>query len=417
MTTQPDWWNNPPELDDEEARWAGTPSSTEIEAEAYKLRLRDAAKEKVAAEKAALVEMPAFDIGTLAELLQRPQEPPHRVEGLIPSEGGTLIVAMRKTGKTTLILNLVHSLLSGQPFLGRFRTRAVRGRVAILNFEVSAAQAARWADEVGVDPGRLVVVNLRGRRNPLGVPEDRGALAEQLQAFDVESVIVDPFGRAYTGASQNDAGEVGAWLAELDRWARADVGASDVILAAHAGWNGERTRGASALEDWADSIINITRSESDESVRYLKAMGRDVEVEEDQLEFDPATRRLTLTGFGGRQQQKTAKGAEDLRRQVVQIISDHAGFNGTQVEAKLRELRVTFSKGDERKALAAAVAAGVLRFDAGPNNQKLYFVRAEPPQASLSTPEGGPPSLPSPPLVGGREGGSPTGASPVGEVA
>lgn len=50
--------------------------------------------------------LPPFDAGTLAEMLARPQPPPSRVDGLIPSEAGTLVVAQRKLGKTTLDLNL-----------------------------------------------------------------------------------------------------------------------------------------------------------------------------------------------------------------------------------------------------------------------------------------------------------------------
>ena len=47
------------------------------------------------------------------------------------------------TGKTTLILNLARSLLTGQNFLGSFGIRAIDGDIAILNYEVSGDQLAR----------------------------------------------------------------------------------------------------------------------------------------------------------------------------------------------------------------------------------------------------------------------------------
>jgi AAA domain len=241
---------------------------------------------------------------TLAEILARPPEPAHRAKGLIPASAGALIVAQRKTGKTTLLLNYARCLIDGQPFLGQCDMTPAAGRVAFLNYEVSAAQLGRWADEAGVDPDRLYLVNLRGRRNPLSNPEDRGRLAADLRAHDAEVLIVDPFSRAYSGLSQNDPGEVGAWLSDLDLFARSEVGATDVVLAAHAGWVGERSRGSSALEDWADSVITIVRGKGDdggdESERYLRAIGRDVEVDEDQLEFNPRTRTLRLSGAGSR---------------------------------------------------------------------------------------------------------------------
>lgn len=192
---------------------------------------------------------PPFDAGTLGEVLARPPRPANRVEDLIPWNGSTLLAAQRKTGKTTAVLNLSRSLLTGEPFLGRFGVRPISGDVCLLNYEVSGEQLARWAHDVGVDPDRFYLVNLRGRRNPMATAEDREQLASLLRLRGVESLIVDPFGRAFTGVSQNDAGEVGAFLVGLDQFARSDVGALDLVLTAHAGWNGERTRGSSALED------------------------------------------------------------------------------------------------------------------------------------------------------------------------
>jgi hypothetical protein len=84
--------------------------------------------------------------------------------------------------------------------------------VAIINLEVSAAMIARWAQEHSIDQDRLYLVNLRGRRNPFSHPQDREFLAADLRAHGTESLIVDPFGRAYPGQSQNDAGEIGTFL-------------------------------------------------------------------------------------------------------------------------------------------------------------------------------------------------------------
>jgi len=53
------------------------------------------------------------------------------------------------------VLNLARSLLTGEDFLGRFPVRRVLGMVAVLNFEVSAGQLARWAFEAGVPAERL----------------------------------------------------------------------------------------------------------------------------------------------------------------------------------------------------------------------------------------------------------------------
>jgi len=178
------------------------------------------------------------------------------------------------------------------------------------------------------------LVNLRGRRNPLARGPDRPALAAWLRERDVEVLIVDPFGRAYTGASQNDSGEVGAWLVALDTFARGQAGAREVVLTAHAGWDGERTRGSSALEDWADAILTLTRGKDDDADgRYLRAVGRDVDVEEDRLEFDATTRTLSRTGTGSRRTGQRTRAVAAARQAVLAYVAANPGCSGQAIRA------------------------------------------------------------------------------------
>src|SRR5665811_2371792 len=243
--------------------------------------------------------------------------------------------------------------------------RPIDGIVGFLNFAVSAAMLAYWADEHGIDRDRFYQVNLRGRRNPFTHPQDRAILAADLRARGVESLIVDPFGRAYPGKSQNDSGEVGAWLVDLDLFARGEVGAKDLVLTAHAGWNGERTRGSSALEDWADVILTMTRDADDESLRFLRAEGRDVELAEDRLDFDSSTRTLSLAGTGSRKMSHDAKRLDELVLAVVEQVTVTPAINGSELGEALKSVGGSFQEGDERKAARAAVDAGRLRIEMG----------------------------------------------------
>lgn len=346
-----------------------------------------------------------FDAGTLAEVLARPDEPAARVAGLIPWQASALIVAQRKTGKTTFVLNLARCLTTGAPFLGSLAVRpiGVGARVALLNYEVSGAQLARWAEDAGVPAERLYLVNLRGRRNPLEHPEDREALAALLRAQNVETLIVDPFGRAYSGESQNDAGQVQSWLVALDRFARADVGALDVILTAHAGWNGERTRGSSALEDWADAIVTLTRDE-DTGDRFIRATGRDVEMDEDGLSFDPDTRTLSLAGTGSRKAH--AKGRQDAETvaAILDALADRPeGWSGEDLQ------RVTGRKDAAlTRVRDALVKDGTLAKDRRPGRGGgfLYRLNTEPPEPPENPPSRDLLNPPNPPLL---PGGSDTG--------
>ncbi|MEN0071274.1 MAG: AAA family ATPase [Propionicimonas sp.] len=372
---------------------------------ATRLRIDRDARNLLATEQHPDTQEP--DAGTLAQILARPPEPPHRVEGLIPSDASTLLVAQRKTGKTTLLLNYTRCLLSGEHFLGQFPVRPLHphSAVAFLNFEVSAAQLARWAHDIGINPDRLYLENLRGRRNPLAHPTDRAALAERLQAHHTEALIVDPFGRAYTGLSQNDPGEVGAWLTDLDLFTRTEVGATDLILATHAGWNAERSRGASALEDWPDSIITLTRDDNDN--RFIRAMGRDVELDEDRLLYDPATRWLSVTGDGSRKQAADNKELDHAAELVADIVEDAPGITAAELErrlrTKLKEAGEGMRKGHASKAAARAEHLGYIHCQGGRNGlAKHYFEGPQTaPEPSPETGRGGsrndppnPPTLP-----------------------
>lgn len=362
-----------------------------------------------------------FDAGTLAEILARPPEPVARVENLMPWQASTLIVAQRKTGKTTLVLNLARVLLAGGRFLGSFPVRPVQpeASVAFLNYEVSAAQLARWVAEVGVPVDRLFVVNLRGTSNPLATQAGRAGLADLLRSHNIESLIVDPFGRAYTGEDQNKPGEVGAWLADLDRFAREEVGALDLILTAHAGWQGERSRGASALEDWPDSIVTLTRDD-DTGSRFIRATGRDVDLEEDRLDFDPDTRTLSLSGTGGRKVAAARTRTEDTEQRILTILGRDENRDGLSGEG-LANLADTDKDGSFTRIRNALVDAGhiVKVKRSGRGGGWLYALPdAEPPGTSRNSPDRDLPNLPNPTSIRGVRSsgmfeGQPPGQEPT----
>src|SRR4051794_40190245 len=100
-------------------------------------------------------------MGTLDHLLKQPMDTSWRIDGVLPSRGRLLLTAKRKAGKTTLAGNLNRSLITGEPFLGRFDVEKIDGRVVVLNYEVGGAQYARWQRDLGIPPDRLFIINLR----------------------------------------------------------------------------------------------------------------------------------------------------------------------------------------------------------------------------------------------------------------
>lgn len=342
--------------------WADVAFDQEVAQAKRLLLVKEEARRRVQAAKNAHI--PPFEARLLADVGNFDPDRDFRIPGLIPCRAGSTIVAQNKTGKTTLMINLIYSLLTGEEFLGQFEVHKVNGNVAVLNYEVTGEQFAYWARQIGVPEDRLWQVDLRGRRNPFAYPEDLKRLAELLVAHDVESLIVDPFGQAFSGTNQNDPAEVSRWLGELDRFTRGMASVSDLFLTVHAGWAGDRARGASSLGDWPDVSIFLTRTDSGD--RFISALGRDVNLDEDKLDYDPKTRRLMLSGAGGRKQVRKDIKADLLVLPVYQYVGAHHGCNTTEIVKAMREMAksgqidVRFQDDDVRQAIRKAEGDGLL---------------------------------------------------------
>ena len=98
----------PDELDD--AYEARVDFHREVEKEAGRIRVREAARDRVRAETAGETLIP--DLVRLDEFLARPLDPiTHRIAGLWPIGGRVLLAAQWKAGKTTLRDNVIRALV------------------------------------------------------------------------------------------------------------------------------------------------------------------------------------------------------------------------------------------------------------------------------------------------------------------
>lgn len=383
----------------------GSAFERQVQDELARLRIRDTARQQFNLERAA--DREPFEVATLEDMLKLPPEPRDRVQGWIPWNAGTILAAMRKTGKTTLLMNLVWSFLTGQPFLGQFEVIPVEGDIAFLNYELNARTFARWASGVGIPIDRLHVLNLRGKTNPLGGdPQAREEAADLLRARNIETVIIDPFIAAFPGESENDSTATRQWLKEVDRWVREDVQALDVIISDHMGKHGESTRGSTGKEDWADSIIYLLNgSGEDEGTRYISATGRDVDIPEDELKFDPVTRTLTLAGTGSRREGNARRAVERMESKVLEFFQANptAKLSGAALNKE-----VGGQRGSAQKAARELVGKGVLSEEAGPRNARIFSLRNSPiptyPDLSQLEAGTGDSDLSPPPLKGGGTG-------------
>ena len=294
-----------------------------VEVERLRIEVREEARRRIASAQIGRYELPA-EGWTFAQDLAEPQpDCKYTVAELHLAGGNTLLTSAFKAGKTTLALNLARSLADDEPFLGKYEV-ALKGRVAILNYELAPHTFREWAAEVGIrKTDRLAPpMHLRGATLPFWLPDVMEETIAWLRREEVGFLIVDPAARAQRGLVENENDNVGlaAFTDALDALKReADV--ADLLLSTHMGRERfeegqERARGATRLEDWMDVGWYLTAEGGRDGPRALRATGRDVDLEAIDLSYKAANRRLRATG-----QTRAARRESEGAQQVVDALA------------------------------------------------------------------------------------------------
>ena len=340
-----------------------------LEHEVEVLRIKSEARRILKAEERGVAAFP--EVQTLADFLAEPDDAEeYRVEGLQPMDSRALLAAQFKAGKTTIVANLIRSLLDGDPFLGKYAVMPVEGRVALIDFEMSKRQLKRWyRDQQIGKTARLVIFRMRGRaaRFNLADSEVRRWWVEQLRAMGVTYLIVDCLRPILDALGLDEAHEVGAFFVPFDVLLD-EAGISEALMVHHMGHANERSRGDSRLRDWPEVEWRLVRKDDDPaSTRFFTAYGRDVSVEEQQLGYDALTRRLTVVG-GSRRAVKV----DDALPDVIAFIREQK--DPPSGNAIVNGLGNDHAKNVVKAAIKAGIAQGRIVTMDGPRKSKLHSV-------------------------------------------
>ncbi|MCM3503025.1 AAA family ATPase [Microbacterium sp. P26] len=325
-------------------------------------------------------------------------EPDQEIAWLIPElafQGANVVVnAQAKSGKTSLILNVAHSLLSGDPLFGHFSVEPIpQGRsVAWWNAELFDRQARAWLRDFDMPRAEAFFPeHLRGYAVPFDVAEVESWAVSWLRERNVSVWLLDPMSALYTG-DENSNTEMSAWLAAVDRIKRR-AGVDTVFLVHHVAESAPeesddpnagrllKGRGASRLTGWADVLWSYSGRFSEP--RYLAALGRDVDMAPfGGLTMNPGSRMLRWNG-------KRMTPTQDRRHTSALEAFDAVKAASEAGPLKAGELqdRLPGKKPDpKRRAIAYAVEQRWLVAEDGPRNSVLYSVGpVDPRRLSLTT--------------------------------
>lgn len=364
-----------PSKEEQYAQWR----AGQVALQAEQLRISAEARDIVALEKDQAAWSFPEHLPTLADELALPDEDTeYLIQDVFPVDANVLLTAQYKTGKTTMVLNLLRALADRTAFLGSLAVNLEPStRVTYLNYEVGEGMIRKWFRAQGLThPENVSLLNVRGHSLPVLRDHPRRQLVDYLKDTGARVLVVDPYARAFVGSGtdENDNMQAGAFLDTWDQ-IKEEAGIREMLMVTHTGRATDpsgrtRARGATRVDDWADVRWALTRDPERDTDRYLSASGRDVEWPQHLLTYNPLTRHLTATD-GDRVQVRRNR-VEDA---VVDVVRANPGITSKALEALVRD---KVEEGVSATAFKAAVADArahlLISSQPGARGSKTYWV-------------------------------------------
>lgn len=160
------------------------------------------------------------------------------------------------------------------------------------------------------------------------------------------------------------------------------------MIVHHMGHTAQRSRGDSRIQDWPDAIWKLVREDPDDefSPRYFSATGRDVEVQQGLLRYNPANRHLTYvaTNPADARKQRRADAAVAEITKILTADKNNGGMGISQNQLIEQVTRATgIGKPGVKAALDLGLKQGVLIVYSGLNRSKIYSIVSEMPDFNV----------------------------------
>lgn len=284
-------------------------------------------------EDAAAFRPPTRNFSNLAEALQADLGPTRwAIEGMLTANGNVNIAAQYKSGKTTLMFNLIRAYCDNLPFLGHDVRPLEPGKtVAFWDFELDENYALDQLKKLGIEhPERCVHLASRGYTMPITTDLAKEWAIKELRDSNAEVWIIDPFAAMYTG-DENSNQEVGAFLRALDE-IKVEAGVKELYLVSHTGRTegSTRSRGATRLDDWPDARWTWEKKSGTEDRKRLVAHGRSVDTSII-CEYDIETNGYSVVDISHEVQAQKESKDTDRTKEVLNFIDSHPDCSISQI--------------------------------------------------------------------------------------
>ncbi|MGH6693315.1 MAG: AAA family ATPase, partial [Gammaproteobacteria bacterium] len=301
--------------------------------------------------------------------LPRP-ETRSRIEGWLPVNSRVMVAAQFKAGKTTLMGNLLRSLVDGDDWLEAADVEPITGHAVLIDTEMAQTQLDDWHRDQGIQADdRIVPVSLRGSLTAFNLLDRsvRTEWAARLRTLGTQYLILDCLRPILDALGLDEQHEAGRFLVAFDALL-VEAAIPEAAVIHHMGHAGERSRGDSRLRDWPDVEWLLVRKNPDAaSPRFISAYGRDVEIPESELAYDPKQRRLKLTGGGTR----SDVNIQEALAAVLEVLKDSKPRSFRQLQNEAQR-RCGFTRECVRNAIAFGVASKKIVTEPGPRRATLH---------------------------------------------
>jgi hypothetical protein len=315
------------------------------------------------------------ELTPLDALLAQPRTPTrYRIDKVAPEGSRSILSARYKAGKTTVVANLLRALVDDDSFLSRFAVNTLSRRVVLIDNELSPNMLLDWyADQNIANTAAITPIALRGKVGTLNLIDQtcRALWADRLRETGCDYLILDCLRPVLDALGLDEGRDAGRFLVAFDALLH-DAGIADALIVHHMGHAGERARGDSRLQDWPDAIWRIvSEDDNPSSPRYFTAYGRDVDVREGRLSYDPASRRLSYAA-GSRRDART----EAAYVAVIAFLAEDAkaGGQGVSKNGIETELPGSHNRQAVRDAMDKAVDRGIVTVEKGSRGSHTHRI-------------------------------------------